>query len=90
MASKAKKKPLQGPKRVLDERDPMWSSLDNLTAGMSAQERANYLIDAVKEMTKKDRAAEKPYDPIECAMKQHPTLTREKALEMAREFGYEV
>jgi hypothetical protein len=88
MASKAKKRPLQGPKRVLDERDPMWSSLDNLTAGMSAQERASYLIDAVKEMTKKDRAAEKPYDPIECAMKQHPTLTREEALEVVKDLGY--
>ncbi len=87
MASKAKKRPIQGPKRVLDERDPMWSSLDNLTAGMSAQERANYLIEAVKEMTKKDRAAEKPYDPIESAMKQHPTLTREEALEVVRDLG---
>ena len=87
MASKAKKRPIQGPKRVLDERDPMWSSLDNLTAGMSAQERANYLIEAVKEMTKKDRAAEKPYDPIESAMKSHPTLTREEALEMVRDLG---
>ena len=88
MASKAKKRPLQGPKRVLDERDPMWSSMDNLTAGMSAQERISYLMNAVKEMTKKDRAAEKPYDPIECAMKQHPTLTREEALEVVKEFGY--
>jgi hypothetical protein len=88
MAPKAKKRPLQGPKRVLDERDPMWSSLDNLTAGMSAEERASYLIEAVKELTKNDRAAEKPYDPIECALLQHPTLTREKALEVAREFGY--
>ena len=88
MASKAKKRPLQGPKRVLDERDPMWSSLDNLTAGMSAQERASYLIEAVKEMTKKDRAAEKPYDPIESAMKQHLTLTREDVLEVMKEFGY--
>ena len=87
MASKAKKRPLKGPKRVLDERDPMWSSLDNLTAGMSAQERASYLIDAVKEMTKKDRAAEKPYDPIEDAMKSHPTLTREEALEVVRDLG---
>jgi len=66
----------------------MWSSLDNLTAGMSAQERASYLIEAVKEMTKKDRAAEKPYDPIESAMKQHLTLTREDVLEVMKEFGY--
>lgn len=88
MASKAKKRPLQGPKRVLDERDPLWSSLDNLTAGMSAQERASYLISAVKDMTKSGQASEQPYDPIESAMKQHPTLTREEALKMAEAFGY--
>ena len=88
MASKAKKRPLQGPKRVLDERDPMWSSLDNLTAGMSAQERASYLMSAVKEMTKSGQASEQPFNPIDSAMKSHPTLTREEALEMARDLGY--
>ena len=88
MASKAKKRPLQGPKRVLDERDPLWSSLNNLTAGMTAQERSRYLINAVKEMTKSGQASAQPFNPIEDAMKQHPTLTREKALEMAKEFGY--
>jgi hypothetical protein len=66
----------------------MWSSLDNLTAGMTAQERSRYLINAVKEMTKSGQASAQPFNPIEDAMKQHPTLTREKALEMAREFGY--
>ena len=88
MASKAKKRPLQGPRRVLDERDPLWSSLDNLTAGMSAQERASYLMNAVKEMTKSGQASAQPFNPIEDAMKSHPTLTREEALEVVKEFGY--
>jgi hypothetical protein len=88
MTLDTKKQSLRNPERVLDERDPLWSSLDNLTAGMSAQERASYLMSAVKEMTKSGQASEQPFNPIEDAMKQHPTLTREKALEMAKEFGY--
>jgi hypothetical protein len=79
---------LRNPERVLDERDPLWSSLDNLTAGMTAQERSRYLINAVKEMTKSGQASAQPFNPIDSAMKSHPTLTREEALEMARDLGY--
>ena len=45
MASKAKKRPLQGPKRVLDERDPMWSSLENIRwlLRMIAKKRVPFL-----------------------------------------------
>ena len=88
MTSDTKKQSLRNPERVLDERDPLWSSLDNLTAGMSAQERASYLMNAVKEMTKSGQASAQPFNPIEDAMKQHPTLTREEALEVVKEFGY--
>lgn len=28
------------------------------------------------------------FDPIESAMRQHPTLTREEAEQMARDFGF--
>ena len=87
MASKAKKRPLKGPERVLDERGPQWSSLDNLTAGMSAQERASYLMSAVKEMTKSGQASAQPFNLIESAMKSHPNLTREEALEVVKKFG---
>jgi hypothetical protein len=88
MTLDTKKQSLRNPERVLDERDPLWSSLDNLTAGMSAQERASYLMSAVKEMTKSGQASEQPFNPIDSAMKSHPTLTREEALEMARDLGY--
>ena len=33
-------------------------------------------------------AKKEPYDPIENVMKENPTLTREKAEEMAKAFGY--
>jgi len=42
---------LQAP-QVLDERDPLWSSLTNLTAGMSPEKRAQYLINLVENLKK--------------------------------------
>ena len=33
-------------------------------------------------------AKNEPYDPIESAMKDNPTLTREMAEEMAKAFGF--
>ena len=51
MASKRQNKSLDVPRMVVDERDPLWSSIDNLTAGMSPQERSRYLINMVAELT---------------------------------------
>jgi hypothetical protein len=45
-------------------------------------------MNAVKEMTKSGQASAQPFNPIEDAMKSHPTLTREEALEVVKEFGY--
>jgi hypothetical protein len=48
-----KTRPLPSDARVIDEKDPMWSSLDNLTVGMTPHERAQYLMDLVETLTKK-------------------------------------
>ena len=45
MASKPQNKSLDVPRMVMYERDPLWSSVDNLTVGMSQQERSQYLIE---------------------------------------------
>jgi hypothetical protein len=45
-------------------------------------------MSAVKEMTNRGQASAQPFNPIDSAMKQHPTLTREEALEVVKEFGY--
>ena len=55
MASKRQNKSLDVPRMVMDERDPLWSSLDNLTVGMSPQERSQYLINMVAELTDKKK-----------------------------------
>lgn len=73
--------------RVIDERDQMWSSVDNLTAGMTPEERSKKLREFVDSLPKVKKP-EQGYDPIEDAMKCNPGLTREKALEMARELGF--
>ena len=53
---KPKKQKTPKPIRVLDERDQVWSSIDSLTVGLSAQERADKLIKFVESLTqpKKD------------------------------------
>ena len=73
--------------RVIDERYQMWLSLDNLTLGMSPEERSKKLREFVDSLPKVKKP-EQGYDPIEDAMKCNPGLTREKALEMARELGF--
>ena len=73
--------------RVIDERDQIWSSVDNLTAGMTPEERSKKLrefVDSIPKVTK----PEQDYDWLEDAMKCNPKLTREEALKMAREFGF--
>jgi hypothetical protein len=35
---------------MIDERDPLWSSLNSLTAGMMPEERAEYLMNLVDSM----------------------------------------
>ena len=55
-----KKHPLPSDARVIDERDPMWSSLDNLTVGMTPSQRASYLIDLVESLTKKQASKSEP------------------------------
>ena len=75
--------------RVIDERDQMWSSVENLNAGMTPEERSKKLrefVDSIPKVKKPEQ--EKGYDPIEDVMNRNPKLTREKALEMAREFGF--
>ena len=146
-------KSTQKPMRVVDEGDPVWSAVDNLTVGLSPQERSRVLIDFVNslplkspskqeeveiktfdlqnlpfdpvEMAMKESAriiektnsnveteqdgyyaealrrekvrrlgknlntpSEETYDPIEEAMQRYPKLTREKAIEMAKAFGF--
>ncbi len=73
--------------KVIDERDQMWSSVDNLTAGMTPEERSKKLREFVDSIPKVKKP-EQDYDWIEDAMKCNPKLTREEAIEMAREFGF--
>lgn len=73
--------------RLIDERDQMWSSVDNLTAGMTAAERSKQLREFVDSLPKVKKP-EQDYDWLEDAMKRNPKLTREEAIEMAREFGF--
>ena len=73
--------------RVIDERDQMWSSVENLTAGMTPEERSKKLRDFVDSLPKVKKT-EQDYDWIEDAMKCNPKLTRQEAIEMARAFGF--
>jgi len=73
--------------RVIDERDQVWSSVDNLTVGMTPEERSKKLREFVDSIPKVKKP-EQDYDWLEDAMKCNPNLTREKAIEMAREFGF--
>ena len=73
--------------RVIDERDQMWSSVDNLTVGITPEERSKKLREFVDSIPKVKKP-EQGYDWLEDAMKRNPKLTREKALEMARAFGF--
>jgi len=73
--------------RVIDERDQMWSYVDNLTAGMTPEERSKKLREFVDSLPK-IKKPEQGYDWLEDAMKRNPKLTREKAIEMAQEFGF--
>ena len=73
--------------RVIDDRDQVWSSVDNLTVGLTPEERSKRLRDFVDSIPKVKKP-EKDYDWLEDAMKRNPKLTREKAIEMAREFGF--
>ena len=73
--------------RVIDDRDQMWSSVDNLTVGMTPEERSKKLRDFVGSIPKVKKP-EKGYDWLEDAMKRNPKLTREEALEMASAFGF--
>ena len=85
-----KSKKTAGPSKsikVIDERDQVWSSVDNLTAGMTPEERSKKLREFVDSLPKVKKP-EQGYDPIEDAMNCNPTLTREEALKMARAFGF--
>ena len=73
--------------RVIDERDQMWSSVENLTAGMTPEERSKKLREFVDSLPKVKKP-EQDYDWLEDVMNRNPKLTREKALEMARAFGF--
>jgi len=73
--------------RVIDERDQIWSSVENLTAGMTPEERSKKLREFVDSIPKVKKP-EQGYDWIEDAMKCNPKLAREEALEMARAFGF--
>ena len=73
--------------RVIDERDQLWSSVENLTAGMTPEERSKKLREFVDSIPKVKKP-EQGYDPIEDAMNRNPKLTRKKAMEMAKEFGF--
>jgi hypothetical protein len=53
---KPKKQKPSKPIRVLDERDQVWSSIKNLTAGMNPDQRVKFLMDFVDSLpaAKKD------------------------------------
>ena len=73
--------------KVIDERDQMWSSVDNLTAGMTPEDRSKQLREFVDSLPKVKKP-EQGYDWLEDAMKCNPKLTREEALKIARDFGF--
>ena len=73
--------------RVIEERDQLWSSVDNLTVGMTPEERSKKLRGFVDSLPKVKKP-EQGYDWLDDAMKCNPKLTREEALKMAREFGF--
>jgi len=56
---------------------------------MNPEERSRTLRSFVGSLTTgQNTPSEKKYDPIEDAMKLNPGLTREEALEMAKDFGF--
>ena len=63
--------------RVIDERDQMWSSVENLTVGMTPEEKSKKLREFVESIPKVKKP-EKDYDWIEDAMNRNPKLTRKK------------
>lgn len=65
----------------------MWSSVENLTVGMTPEERSIKLRELVDSLPKV-KQPEQDYDWLEDAMKCNPKLTREEALKMARELGF--
>ena len=89
MKSKKTSGSSNSPVKVIDERDQIWSSIDNLTAGMTPDERYKRLADFSESIPTVNKSKQvEDYDWIEDAMKRNPKLTREKAIEMAREFGF--
>lgn len=58
MTSGTKKQSLPKKVRVIDERDQMWSSLNNLTAGMDPHERFRFLDNFVNEVKASSRKEE--------------------------------
>ncbi len=73
--------------RVIDERDQLWSSVDNLMAGMTPEESSKKLREFVGSLPK-DKKSEQGYDWLEDSMNCNPKLTREEARKIAREFGF--
>lgn len=51
--AKLTKQPSGRTNRAIDARDSLWSSLDNITVGMSAKERSQYLMKLVEQVTQK-------------------------------------
>ena len=85
-----KSKKTAGPSKsikVIGERDQLWSSVDNLTVGMTPEERSKKLREFMGTLPKVKKP-EQGYDWLEDAMKCNPKLSREKAIEMAREFSF--
>ena len=81
--------PSKSPVRVIDKQDQTLSSIDNLTGGLTPDERDKRLKEISESIpTATKSKQQKDYDWLEDAMKCNPTLTREKALKMAREFGF--
>jgi len=78
-----KKPKRSSPKRIVDERDLVWSSLNNLTAGLNPEERFNKLNDLVKKVTDKNYQKfdlqNLPFDPAQEAGK-HSAEVEQKRL----------
>ena len=81
--------PSKSPVRVIDKQDQILSSIDNLTDGLTPDERDKRLKEISESIpTATKSKQEKGYDWLEDAMNCNPKLTREEALKMAREFGF--
>ena len=82
-----------GGMRIVDARDPVWSSLDKLTAGLDPHERFKVLDDLVKKLTaspppEKFDLNNLPFDPaVELMREAQKHLAQEAMTEAEKEMA---